>query len=231
MKIEENIRAWDLEHDWSRQGDEWSDSWGGTENQWHWSLYPRIHKYVPCDTILEIAPGFGRWTQFLYVLCENLILADLSTKCIEYCKKRFIGRRSIRYFVNDGRTLDGIDSNSVDFVFSFESLVHADDDAMSGYIPEIGRVLRPEGVAFLHHSNLASTENVINTHMRASMSAQKILAYIKLSGLNCIGQETLNLGGKPRLTTFGKRKGSEILIENSQYDREVDYIRSLSRIY
>jgi 2-polyprenyl-3-methyl-5-hydroxy-6-metoxy-1,4-benzoquinol methylase len=234
MEIGENLRAWDKGHDWSRQGDEWSDSWGGPENQWYWSLYPRIHKYIPCDTILEIAPGFGRWTQFLYNLCKRLIIVDLSPKCIMYCKERFNHCKNIEYVVNDGRSLEMIGSNSIDFVFSFDSLVHADDDAISGYIPEISRVLNAGGVAFVHHSNLADAGPVKNTQCRADMSAKKVKAYIEANGLSCIGQETLNWGGEAQidcLTIFGKRDGRCVLIMNDQYCKEADYIRFLSGIY
>jgi hypothetical protein len=45
------------------------------------AFYPRIHKYLPAKRILEIAPGFGRWTRFLIPSCEELKGIDLSSKC------------------------------------------------------------------------------------------------------------------------------------------------------
>jgi hypothetical protein len=47
-----------------------------------------------------------------------------------------------------------IENGSIDFAFSFDSLVHAESDVMSSYAHELARVLKPGGVAFLHHSNL-----------------------------------------------------------------------------
>jgi len=42
---------------------------------------------------LEIAPGHGRWTQFLQRLCQSLVAVDISEKCVEHCKTRFADRR------------------------------------------------------------------------------------------------------------------------------------------
>jgi len=75
--VEQNLAVWES-WDWSQQGDEWSASWGGTPALWHGALLPRIHSFVPTGTILEIAPGYGRWTQYLKDLCERLLVVDLA---------------------------------------------------------------------------------------------------------------------------------------------------------
>ena len=87
----------------------------------HFVLYPRIHRFIPAPTILEIAPGFGRWTQFLKRHCQSLIAVDISKKCIEFCKARFPSGPHITFQVNDGTSLPAIPDDSVDFVFSFDS--------------------------------------------------------------------------------------------------------------
>ena len=59
--VEENGRAWQ-EYDWTQAGNEWSGGWGGAVAEWHSTILPRLHQWVPTHTALEIAPGFGRWT-------------------------------------------------------------------------------------------------------------------------------------------------------------------------
>jgi ubiquinone/menaquinone biosynthesis C-methylase UbiE len=140
--------------DWSTSGDEWSTWWGGTPSLWYGALLPRIHAFVPAGTVLEIAPGFGRWTQYLKDLAGHLILVDLADKCIEHCRTRFADAKNMEFHVNDGRSLSMVADGSVDFVFSWDSLVHADMDIIGDYLSELGRVLSPNGVAFLHHSNV-----------------------------------------------------------------------------
>jgi hypothetical protein len=43
----------------------------------------------------------------------------------------------------------------VDFVFTFDSLVHAEINDIEAYLSELSRKLSQDGVAFVHHSNLA----------------------------------------------------------------------------
>ena len=60
--IEENKALWNSKYEWLEAGDEWSTPWGGTPNLWEYVIYPRIKSYLPATVIVEIAPGFGRWT-------------------------------------------------------------------------------------------------------------------------------------------------------------------------
>jgi ubiquinone/menaquinone biosynthesis C-methylase UbiE len=103
-------------------GDEWSVSWGSPWAQWHGCLFPRIFPFLR-GRILEIAPGRGRWTQFLRRHCESLVGIDLAPSCIAQCEQRFQSFGNLEFFVNDGRTLPMVEDSSIDFAFSFDSLV------------------------------------------------------------------------------------------------------------
>lgn len=155
-ELEEHASLWEDDWDWSQRGDEWSRWWGGTPALWHGALLPRIHPFVPTGTILEIAPGFGRWTQFLKELCDRLVIVDLAERCVEHCRRRFSDATNIDYHVNDGRSLAMVADGSVDLAFSFDSLVHADADVLAAYLDELARKLAPDGVGFIHHSNLGA---------------------------------------------------------------------------
>src|SRR5438876_2607766 len=104
--IEENKSLFDGTYNWPNRGDEWSVAWGGPSMQWYGTILPRIKSYVPTNRILEIACGYGRWTQYLKDLCQNLVVVDISGECIQACKKRFSECSHIEYHVNDGTTLD-----------------------------------------------------------------------------------------------------------------------------
>ena len=154
MRIDENVSTWNAASSWDGAEEQWSGPWGGAEAQWWGTILPRIHAFLPVPTILELAPGHGRWSQYLKDLCDELILVDVAENCIEACRSRFAGEQHIRYYVNDGMTLADVEDHSVDFVFSFDSLVHAEADALKSYSHELARVLNPNGVAFFHHSNM-----------------------------------------------------------------------------
>jgi ubiquinone/menaquinone biosynthesis C-methylase UbiE len=213
--VETNLTIWNESWDWSRAGEEWSDSWGGTAALWFGTLLPRIHAFVPTGTILEIAPGYGRWTQYLKELCDQLVVVDLAERCIDHCRERFAGAGNIEYHVNDGRSLGMVADRSVDLAFSFDSLVHADQDVIDAYLAELARKLAPNGVGFIHHSNageygrlnavsrrlpeqvrrpLVNRGALIDAYAwRAeSGSADAFAAQCERVGLTCIRQEKIN---------------------------------------
>ncbi len=211
---EENQSFWNADYNWEHRGDEWSEAWGGPQMQWHASILPRIQEFVPCGTILEIGPGYGRWTEFLKDVCDRLILVDISEECIDACKRRFAAAPHIDSHVNDGKSLDMIPDDSIDFVFSFDSLVHAEEDVIEAYLGQISRKLKKDGVGFVHHSNVGELEryySLINRaprgrrllvrlglveaapHWRAySMTAGKFREHAARAGLQCVGQEIIN---------------------------------------
>jgi SAM-dependent methyltransferase len=120
--IDENKQVWDTTYDWSQAGDEWSSGWGSPRAQWEGCILPRIFPFLG-GRILEIAPGHGRWTQFLEAQCASLIGIDLASSCVEHCKKRFKDYVNLEFQVNDGLALPMVDDASIDFAFSFDSLV------------------------------------------------------------------------------------------------------------
>ena len=105
--------------------------------QWYgaWDYFAmRIQQFVPSGYCAEIAPGFGRWTKYLLNLAERIVVVDLAEKCIEHCMERFASEKHIGSHVNNGRSLGMVEDFSLDFVFSYDSLVHAELDVMDAYI-------------------------------------------------------------------------------------------------
>lgn len=258
MLVEENLRAWDSSYKWPDQGDEWSARWGGPRLQWFVGMLPRIQKFLPADTILEIAPGRGRWTQFLHTQCRRLILVDLSPSCIESCKRRFSGSSDIEYHVNDGRSLEMLEDESIDFVFSYDSLVHAEPEVMQAYVQQLGRKLRLNGAGFIHHSNGGNYSKTLIfgrlvqklpvicrcrflfDHMRSlRMTAELMRSYCQESHLLCLSQEIIpwerTLLPIDCLTTFMRPKKDEIksarIVKNMRYMEEAKTAKLLSDLY
>jgi len=198
--LKENYEVFEVEYTWPEHGDEWSQPWGGTRYLWNCTILPRIQSFLPSLRILEIAPGFGRCTQFLKDVSDTLIVVDISERCIQACKERFHDSNNIEYHVNDGKSLDMISDQSIDFIFSWDSLVHADKSVMEAYIRQFPRILKPGGFGFIHHSNLAEYRNRItgklkckNEHFRdETMDSSLFLKYSQESGLSCILQEKIN---------------------------------------
>lgn len=218
-----NRQTWDGSYDWTQAGEEWSETWGGSDMQWFGAILPRIHAFLPAESILEIAPGYGRWTQYLQAQCHRLHVVDLSVQCIEACKGRFAQLRHITYSTTDGKSLAMVPDNSIDFCFSFDSLVHCEADVIEAYVSQLARKLTVNGVAFIHHSNfgnhLPPFRRVFSQraypalsrvgllerfrelgfvpyehHRGRSMTAEKMRAMAEAHGVRCLSQETINWG-------------------------------------
>jgi SAM-dependent methyltransferase len=184
--IEQNLEGWNQTCPWTEHGDEWSGAFGNTEAMWWFALLPRLHRYVPADSILEIAPGHGRWTQYLRFLCKSLVIVDLSENCIAACRKRFENASNITYMVNDGLSFDTVPDNSLDLIFSFDSLVHCEKDVIAAYLKETVRTLKPDGVGFFHHSNIGVYRHLLDI-FNALPSSYLKRAFSRLVSLNCLG--------------------------------------------
>jgi len=200
--IQENLRFWQDQYGWHDQGEEWSSGWGSSAHQWARTVLLRIAAFVPTGSILEIAPGHGRWARFLLALCDSYVGVDMATNCVESCRRRFAGATHARFVQNDGLSLSAVAAASVDFAFSFDSLVHCEADVIDAYVAGLARTLRVGGAAFLHHSNIGAfvvggALTVPNDHWRSiSMSAARMQQACAVAGLTCVVQETLCWGGE-----------------------------------
>lgn len=205
-----NLSQWDAQYDWSQAGEEWSAPWGGSEAHWYGMLLPRVHRALPARRILEIAPGYGRWTRFLIPACSEFLGIDLSPTCIEKCRERFFSASHAKFEINDGLSLAAAPDGSFDLVFSFDSLVHVEIDVLQAYIPQILNKLAPNGIAFIHHSNLADGRVVEgqHSHSRAdSVSARAVAQIISDNGGVALVQETaswMDAGLIDCFTTFAR---------------------------
>jgi len=197
----ENREHWTT-HDWPQGGDEWSVAWGSSRALWYGTLLPRIHFALPARHLLEIAPGFGRVTEFLLAHCDAYTGVDLTPKCVEACRERFAGVAKARFELTDGRSLDALADGSVDLAVSWDSLVHADPEVLESYAHALAQKLAPGGRAFLHHSNLGAfadpatgAPTVENPHWRDPRMSAGLLARFALeAGLALDGQELVQWG-------------------------------------
>jgi SAM-dependent methyltransferase len=248
--LAENKSYWDSVFEWQYAGDEWSEWWSTPQAQWAGCLYPRIFPFLK-GRILEIAPGYGRWTQFLRHYCTSLIGVDLATACVSECRSKFKNDPRLQFETGDGRKLSMVTDASIDFAFSFDSLVHAEADILESYASELARVLKPNAIAFLHHSNLASlAEHSIWDRLKRrwsgvqtlggwrgySMSAKAMRQFAERVGMSCAQQELIPWGpGYPGLldcmsTIINAPSQPCVIIENRRFMEEAATIKRISEL-
>src|SRR5215208_6607484 len=145
----ENRRRWN-EWDWSNQGEEWNAS-----EPWKEALIEDVMLPVipPGGTVLEIGPGAGRWSVILAPRAERLIVVDVAQKPLEVVAERLAGAANLECVLSEGASLPGVDDDSVGAVWSFDVFVHIRPRDQAAYLAELARVLRPGGVAAIHHAD------------------------------------------------------------------------------
>lgn len=241
-----------MTYDWKDAGEEWSKPWGSSAAQWYGAILPRIRECLPAGTILEIAPGFGRWTEYLKDQCEQLWIVDRVEECIEACRRRFADDSRLSYYVNDGRSLSMFPDDSIDFVFSFDSLVHPRREIVEAYLTELGTKLKIGGKGFIHHSNLGEYANSMREqlpspmkkllvkakildrerHRDPIMTADLFRALCERNGLHCITQELINWRSRRLIDCFSllirngvKGQTATRILRNPNFMREAAQIR------
>ena len=246
-----------MPYDWTNAGEEWSAPWGSSAAQWSGAILPRIRNCLPAPTILEIGAGFGRWTHYLRDHCETLIAIDRIDQCLVACRQRFQDDSRVHCVLNDGRSLPMVADGSVDFVFSFDSLVHAKPEMVEGYLAELATKLKAAGRGFIHHSNFGEYANSFRErlpkaltklpikmnlldwdHRRdRTMTAVLFRDLCERHGLACTSQELVNWRGRRLIDCFSMigrvdrpQRLATRVIRNRSFMREAAEIRARSEI-
>ena len=167
--------------DWSELGEEWT-----ANEAWKQALVDEVLLPTIPDggSVVEIGPGGGRWSVLLAPRSERLVLVDVAQRPLDLVAERLGDAGNVEYVLTDGSALTGVADASVDAVWSFDVFVHIAPGDQAGYLSEIARVLRPGGVAAIHHADgrnrgLAPSRS----GWRAPMTAELFAALARERGL------------------------------------------------
>jgi len=166
-------------------------------------------------TVLEIGPGHGRWSEWLVARAGLLVLCDVSPNCLDACRSRLAGRGRFRAHLARAADLPADLSGLVDAVWSYDCLVHVGAEECARYLVEIARVLRPGGVAVLHHADRRSGVwrrlmggwgasavpaggEIGESGWRSRVSRSAIRRWARRAGLEVASQESTWIWDSPR---------------------------------
>jgi SAM-dependent methyltransferase len=108
----------------------------------------------PDDHVVEIGCGVGRLTRVIAERAASVKALDVSSEMLTIAQNENAGLTNVDWIQGDGTSLAGIADGTADAVVSHVVFQHIPDPQITlGYIREVGRVLRPGGVAALHVSN------------------------------------------------------------------------------
>jgi len=138
----------------------YGEKWGNPENKKNLKiikakfLTPFINEN---HTALEIGPGGGRWTVYLLKF-KRLYLLDLNNEFFPYLKKRFGDPQNVSYHQTNGTDFPNIPKNSVDFLFSFGTFVHLDQEIILEYLDNMKNILKENSNVVLSYSDMSKPQ-------------------------------------------------------------------------
>jgi len=140
--------AWEF----AQGGDEWNDS--DEPERWKATLIDEVllAGLGDAESVLEIGPGAGRWSEVLQPRAKRLVLVDVTPRALELTRERLGDVANVEFILSDGGTFAAVEASSVDFVWSFDAFVHIAPLDVASYVSEVARVVRPGGSAVIHHS-------------------------------------------------------------------------------
>lgn len=209
--VEWNRYVWD-HYAWPKDGNEWTEmaQFSGTPyEKWKDSLAKTF--LIPYlgekKTVIEIGPGHGRWSEMIAgrVCGGGLYLVDISPSCLEYCRNKII-QYHVMPIRNDGKSLAGdngleeyrIHSDSVDFIWSFDTFVHIEEPEVRSYVKEFARALKHAGMGVIHHPGNPTPEQRASG-CRSLMTSKKWTQILAENGLHLVRQTDSWDGGNVKL--------------------------------
>ena len=148
---DEYSQSWDEEVKPQIEGDVLGEEWTSVERT-NFIFERFAEPYLgPEKRVVEIGPGGGKFSRRLIDRCGELILVDISEEMLERANSQ-CGHRARQELVEDGM-LEGIESGSVDLVFSYDVFIHLESEEVFRYFAEVNRILRHGGVFSVHTSS------------------------------------------------------------------------------
>lgn len=106
--------------------------------------------------VVDIGSLGGKWLPAM-VNARQITCVDITSAGFDYIKNKVESNEyklptllNLKFYHTSGDELSGIDSGSVDFIFSIDALVRSEPEIFRNYLREFKRVLSGDGKACVH---------------------------------------------------------------------------------
>jgi ubiquinone/menaquinone biosynthesis C-methylase UbiE len=108
-----------------------------------------VLRYINENTvILDYGSYAGKWTKY-FLSAKNVICSDIFEESGEYIKNK-LKNDKISFHLTNGFELPNIQDQTVDFIFSIDTLVRTEVDVLQKLIHTFSRILKKDGRALIH---------------------------------------------------------------------------------
>jgi SAM-dependent methyltransferase len=161
------------------------------------SPFRRLFDQCDATETLEIACGHGRHSAMLSDVTQRAVLLDINEENVAFAARRFSEDRRFSVMRGNGVDLQPLEDASFTLVFSYDAMVHFDDEVVTSYLRESFRVLKPWGKALLHHSNYSGNpggDYRTNPHWRNFMTQAQFTHHAIKTGFRVLEAVLLGWG-------------------------------------
>jgi glycosyltransferase involved in cell wall biosynthesis/SAM-dependent methyltransferase len=130
-------------------GERYTSGVEGPIQREHYHRYLFALRYCVDKAVLDVASGEGYGSFLLGQVARSVIGVDIDQTAIEFANKNYRSER-VSFRRGDAAKLP-VSDHSIDVVVSFETVEHFAEQA--GFIAEIDRVLRPDGLVIMSSPN------------------------------------------------------------------------------
>lgn len=165
-------------------------------------------------TCLYLGCGRGVWKRELASF-NPIICADINPQLFDYVKEGyadvFFEMDRMRFVTVKMRQLQGMEDNSVEFVFSWETFPLMSPDEIKAMLKEVNRVLKPGGRAMIHFADAFNSEDYawIEQKHWAYMDRWKFIDLVRNEELVPL---KITVDDAPRSTCMLVQKPGDVLV-------------------
>jgi cyclopropane fatty-acyl-phospholipid synthase-like methyltransferase len=146
--------------------------------------------------VLEIACGAGRHSERAAPLCGELVIVDTSAAALELAAARLRDQSHVRTVLSpDGVSVPLGEDGTFSAAYSYDAMVHFEPLCIASYLGELTRLLRPDGLALLHHSNYdaqPAARALDNPGWRNFMNSALFEHLASRAGLEIVSRQTFD---------------------------------------
>ena len=118
----------------------------------HYQRYLSVQKFVAGKVVLDAACGEGYGSSLLAQYAKKVTGVDIDAGAIQRAKENYGKQSNVAFQQGSIEKLELAD-NSVDVVVSFETIEHVSEAIQKGFLDEIDRVLKSDGVLIMSTPN------------------------------------------------------------------------------
>lgn len=117
----------------------------------HWHRYFLACEHARGKRVLDVASGEGYGSHLLANVAESVVGIDISADAVSHARSKY-ARANLQYIAASCTQIPLPDA-SFDYIVSFETIEHIDEAAQRGFLREVNRLLKPDGVFLISSPN------------------------------------------------------------------------------